>query len=343
MGFLAANVSPSRPHSSMTEPQTPKQDLEIQQAVTHTLFEEPVTVAETNAAWETLSTRIKSHTVRDITSAPSQRGPGQRVSDFSRSITRRRIWQVAAAVLVIATAATAAPFALPQLSLLLSSPPHELIAPRGQRVTATLPDGSVITLAAGSTARWSRSFGKESRDIDLEGEAYFDVVHDARRPFRVRARNGVAEDVGTRFAMRAWPELAQVEVSVEEGIVDFADTAATPVSLQSKSPNVIRTRLEAGQRGLLAANGQVQVTDNAEIALSWVSGALQFEDTPLVQALPVIERWYDVTLHVDSQLAERRLSARFETQSLAQLLSALGLALNAHVDINGRSATLQSR
>ncbi len=55
----------------------------------------------------------------------------------------------------------------------------------------------------------------------LEGEGYFEVTHDARRPFRVHAGDALTEDLGTRFVVRAYPELAAVDVAVAEGVVSL--------------------------------------------------------------------------------------------------------------------------
>lgn len=266
---------------------------------------------DTDAAWAALSARLDAPVVRPITSAPSMRRPAR--------------WPRVAAAAALVLAAIGGWRALAPSTI-------ELVAPTGQRVSRTLPDGSTITLAAGSRARWSRDFGAATREVQLDGEGYFDVVHDTTRPFRVRARDGVAEDVGTRFVVRAWPELPHLEVAVEEGIVALADTA------QARSAR--GTLLSAGQRGVLTDDGRVAVSTDVDEALGWIRGELVFDDTPLREALPAIGRWYGVTLTADATMADRRLTARFAQQPLEQLLEALGLALNARVRRDGTSITL---
>ena len=61
--------------------------------------------------------------------------------------------------------------------------------------------------------------GGGTREVELEGEAYFAVVHDAARPFAVRAHGAVATDVGTAFDVRAYPEDAGARIAVTEGAV----------------------------------------------------------------------------------------------------------------------------
>ncbi len=281
-----------------------------------------VTPAETAAAWAAVAARLDVDVVRPITSAPSLQTAPTRPG-----AVRPWLLRAAAVIVVIAGAASA--------RLLTSRGMSELVAPRGQRISATLPDGSSLTLAAGSRARWSRDFGATERTLLLDGEAFFSVVHDTTRPFRVRARHSVIEDIGTRFAVRAWTELPDVEIIVEEGRVSVRDTTVTSRPLG--------TELQAGQRGLLPVRGPVVVSTLPASALAWVDGTLQFDKVALSEALPVLERWYDVTIVVDASLTRRRLSARFETQPIAQLLVPLGVALNARVQQTGNVITIAPR
>jgi transmembrane sensor len=206
-----------------------------------------------------------------------------------------------------------------------------IAAPLGRDVMAQLPDGSRVTLAAGSRLRWGGRFGRGARDVALEGEGYFDVVHDEARPFRVRTRNAVAQDVGTRFVVRAWPELPAVDVAVEEGVVALMDTLHPPMERA--------TLLRAGQRGRLRASGVV-VTDDVASALDWMRGELMFDESPLTEVLPAIGRRFDVSVTADSALAGRRLTARFTAQSLQDVLPALRMALGVRVEISGRTVHL---
>jgi transmembrane sensor len=277
-----------------------------------------VRAEETEEAWQQLQARLPREAggvVGTITAHTGDRRP------------RPRWWSYAAAAVL-----TVGAVGLWQRQ---STARDVVSAPLGQRVAVTLPDGSTITLAAGSTASWVRGFRGGQRDITLEGEAYFEVVHDSTTPFLVRARDGVAQDVGTRFIVRAWPELTQLEVAVEEGVVALADSAAARTVPVAK-----RVQLRAGQRGRLGPDGAVAVLPVDSAAFSWLTGALAFTDVPAQEAVAVIGRWYGVQIAVAPALAERRLTARFVSQPLPQLLDALALSLGATVDRRGMQITL---
>ena len=207
-----------------------------------------------------------------------------------------------------------------------------LTAPRGREMTAVLPDGTRLTLAAGSTASWSATFGRPTRDVTLQGQGLFDVVHDGAHPFRVHTRDAIAEDIGTRFVVRAWPELSGVEVAVVEGVVALAD------SLHAGTDRGVT--IHAGQRGRLTPDGQVLVTADAGASLAWAHGELAFDNRPLSEVLPEISRRFDVEIGADSALADRRLSARFAAQSLDDVLNALAASLDVRVLTSGRVITL---
>lgn len=277
---------------------------------------------DTDASWRTLSARIAdAGNVDDLTR--------RRTDKQVAAATRARPWlrrtaQVAAALLVVAGGT-----AIWRSS---GNSDRTLQAPRGRDVTATLPDGTRLTLAAGSSATWSASFGRTTRDIALQGQALFDVVHDAAHPFRVHTRDAIAEDIGTRFVVRAWPELASVEVAVEEGIVALADSARA----RTDRGAIIR----AGQRARLLRDGQVVVTTDADASLAWTHGQLAFDNQPLTEVLPEIARRFDVEIRADAALNGRRLSARFAAQSLDEVLKALAMSLDVRVVTSGRTITL---
>ena len=215
-------------------------------------------------------------------------------------------------------------------------PTAELTAPNGQRVTEILGDGSRVVLNAGSRLRYSRSIQSHSRDVYLEGEAYFEVTHDARRPFRVHANGGVAHDLGTRFTVRAYPEMTRIDVAVVEGKVSLRRDQEAP------SDSIV---LQPGQLGRLSASDQPVIVPGADVSAytGWTSGTLVLENVTLGEAIPQLERWLDVDIAVpDRAFASRRIFVRFRDETAEQALDALSLALGARYERAGRVITLHA-
>jgi transmembrane sensor len=276
---------------------------------------------DVNAAWLQLQAGVS-------------RGPAA-VPSSARVVQRRpQIIRIAASIVVVAGA----------LSLWWSTRSSQVdVRPAtlvtvataaGERKDITLRDGSRVTLNAVSSITYDTS-ATGARDLTLDGEAYFEVRHDARRPFRVLAHGSVTEDVGTRFVVRAYRELPRTEVAVAEGMVRLARMAGDTSS----------HLLTAGQVGTLDAHGPPRVSQGAEGEryFGWMRGVLAFEGVPLRDAVPLLERRYGVSVALaDSALANRRVFARFEHEPVEQAMDAIALALGAVLEKDGRTFTLST-
>ncbi len=218
--------------------------------------------------------------------------------------------------------------------------------PRGQRATFQLSDGTRLVLAAESRLRVPVDYGRRVREVSLEGEALFEVVHDSTRPFRVRARDAIAEDIGTRFDMRAYPEDRAVAVAVAEGAVALgrADTADTGAPSMGDAPQGVVLR--QGELGTLDSGGRVTTATGAVVAtyLAWADGRLHFVETPLPEVARAVGRWYDLDVRIEGEaLAARTVTAEFGAQPADELLRALALAVGARVIRSGKVVTLRAR
>jgi transmembrane sensor len=222
--------------------------------------------------------------------------------------------------------------------------PGDYRTSRGQYATIRLADSTAVTLAPESHLAVSARFGDGARELSLEGEAIFSVRHDAARPFRVRARNAVIEDIGTKFDVRAYAGDATVTVAVVEGSVEItseqSDSAATGV------PRPRGVALVAGAVGTLDRRGAALAQHTAAVAsyLGWATGRLSFVDRPLPEVLATIARWYDLDIRVsDAGLMQRRVNAEFSTQSPSEMIDALAAAVGARVERSGSVVTLRAR
>ncbi len=211
---------------------------------------------------------------------------------FASELTpRRRPWTAVVAACAAAVIAAIA-FRTGKLPTSPSqpAPPHVYATVSGQRAELRLPDGTRVVVAPKSRVRLAADFGRERRDVYLDGEAYFEVVHDSTRPFSVFAGNASTRDVGTAFAVRSYPGERAVRVVVREGKVAMSGAGL----------------LEAGDVGRLGASGEASVRHRANVAalLGWTRGELAFEDAPVAQVLGDLSRWYGVEVGVsDSTIA----------------------------------------
>jgi ferric-dicitrate binding protein FerR (iron transport regulator) len=250
---------------------------------------------------------------------------------------QRKSWRRGPAIAAVALLAIGS--VLAARALLLDSAPspgteHVVTVPRGERGRFRLPDGSQVMLAAGSTLRHPANFRADSREVTLEGEAYFAVEHDARRPFRVRAGDLVATDLGTEFLVRAYPEDAGARVVVRSG--EVAIRAAVTEAARGKD-QVVRP----GELGRLEPSGlpRVERADTAAY-FAWTQGTLVFDGTPLREALPQLSRWYNLEFHLaDTSLGGIPLSGRLDQTLGETRLDLLAGSLGLKQDRQGRVVT----
>jgi ferric-dicitrate binding protein FerR (iron transport regulator) len=171
--------------------------------------------------------------------------------------------------------------------------------------------------------------------VQLTGDAFFDVKHDASKPFGVRVKGAFIEDVGTSFSVESDAGDA-TSVSVVSGSVRLRGIDA---------PETEGVLLSAGDRGDIDAMGHTrvarQVVGSDDVA--WTAGKLVFRDAPLSRVAAELQRWYGVTLQADdSILYQRHVTAQFSGEPIDQVLRILQLAVDARIDRQGDTATLHS-
>ena len=197
----------------------------------------------------------------------------------------------------------------------------------GKRDSLRLPDGGRVVLGPASRLVVAAAYGRGTREVELHGEAYFDVVHDTTRPFVVRAGNVSVHDVGTSFGMRA-DSGRFVQVVVTSGSVMLRSAVTADSGLL----------LAAGDVGTVHADGRVASghTGAAGQYLSWMRDSLVFRDASLAEVSEELRRWYGVVLRVeDPSLAERHLTMTFAGDPLDRVLRVIGLGLGADIERRG--------
>ena len=205
---------------------------------------------------------------------------------------------------------------------------REYATPRGRRAVLRLLDGTEITLNADSKLRAPVTFAARQRDVYLEGEAYFSVVHDVARPFIVHTAGGAIQDIGTRFGVHAYGGAERERVAVVEGAVALAGTP-----------------LRAGQVATLSRTGTIRVLRNARVTdeVAWTRGRLVFTNVPLEEAAERLGRWYDLAVRViDPALARRPVTGSYGDEPVAQVLTLITAAVGARYEWQGRSVTIST-
>jgi transmembrane sensor len=276
--------------------------------------------------------------------APAPR-PRRPAAVRPRGPLSRPLLRVAAALLVVAGGAAAVmrPWAGGRAERVAEAV-RVIRAEPGRLVTVPLVDGTRVTLAAGSTLHVPASYGEQARDVVLEGQAYFDVVPDTARPFRVRSGRTTTQVLGTKFGVRAYPDDSAVAVVVREGRVSVRRAPADAGGGAPAGRDAVV--LASGDRAQLVGSGTLQVARQVDVEreLGWVQGRLAFDDVPLRDVLRELARWHATPVHVeDPALASTPVSAAFGSEPLREMVELLALSLDARVQLRDGALYITDR
>lgn len=201
----------------------------------------------------------------------------------------------------------------------------------GQRITVTLSDGTNVTLAPQSALNIPEDFGSDTRNLTLNGEAYFDVSSADRVPFIVKAGNTSTRVLGTRFVVKHYETDPSVWVAVESGKVSVGEEKTETKGVEQGISETVDGK---PLRSTILTPGQVAIYDGLEISVSsrddladytdWLHSRLTFRSAPLDEALETLTRWYGVNFNVsDSRLRESRITGSLPYGSLEDMLKTL--------------------
>ncbi len=233
-------------------------------------------------------------------------------------VTRPRILRVAAAIAVAAVGISL--FAI----LTLRKATEMTTIAFNTMQTIKLPDGTRATFDVGSTLAYDRDFGNAgTRDVFLDGEAYFEVARNDKSPFVIHAGIGRIEVLGTKFNVRAWKRSKQVIVAVQEGKVSFQKEGNRDTSGVVYLTRSTVSRLAEGQ--------SPSPPEDADIArhVSWMKREIYFQNTPVPEVLTQLERWYRVTIETaDSSMLKSSITIFIENKPLIDNLNLISVMMN---------------
>ncbi|SEO33583.1 protein of unknown function [Mucilaginibacter gossypiicola] len=204
---------------------------------------------------------------------------------------------------------------------------NSLLVPSGAHYQiVVLPDGTKVWINAASSLRYPTAFTGSERRIELKGEAYFEVAHNAAKPFRVASNNQTVEVLGTHFNISAYDDDSAVKTTLLEG----------KVKVTSAANHVTRFLLPGQQAVLGKSTFSVNAVETGE-AVAWKSDQFEFQDDNIQHIMRVIARWYDMQVTFDGPIPEDKFGGTINRNSgVAESLSILELTGKVHFHIEGR-------
>jgi len=194
---------------------------------------------------------------------------------------------------------------------------NTLKVPYGKKFDVILSDGTHVYLNSGSSLRYPIAFIQgASRQVFLTGEAYFDVKEDKKHPFVVNANEIDIQVLGTKFNVSNYPEDANINTVLVEGVVKLKRTA-------EKLSNSESVTLEPGHKGEWHKNNNEITIRNVDTGLytAWLNGKLVFRNTSFKQIREALQRHYNVIIkNKNGHLEEQLFDATFDVETIDQIL-----------------------
>ncbi len=190
---------------------------------------------------------------------------------------------------------------------------NTISTPRGGQYQVILPDGTKVWLNAASALKFPTAFAGNTRNVELMGEAYFEVAKNAARPFTVKVDHMQVKVLGTHFNIMAYQDESAIKTTLLEGAVRLNDGSATSL-------------LRPGQQGIIKGNN-IQVTEvDVAQTIAWKNGFFEFNRASIYDIMKQVSRWYDVEIVYEGKIPNDEFVGKIERNvKLSQVLHILEL------------------
>ncbi len=192
----------------------------------------------------------------------------------------------------------------------------EIQVPYGKMQTETLPDGTIVTLNAGSVLRYPEKFDSDKRYVEFTGEGFFDVSEGKNCPFIISTKGYDVKVLGTSFNLQNYVESEHLSLTLCSGKIQLI-FEEEQISLRPGEQLLLNKQNNELERSKV----------NVRNYTSWMKGKLYFNKTPIEEVVRMLERYYDCRIELDSRsVFTNKVSGTHDNKSLEAVLHSIELA-----------------
>lgn len=247
---------------------------------------------------------------------------------FRQRANRYRVWLAAATVALLITMSG-------WLYMMSDSDPSFVVASNNTGIVQniSLPDGTVIKLNNCSKLIYPEHFSGDLREVFLEGEAYFDVAHDKKHPFIVRAGELKIRVLGTKFTVNASSRVPQITATLIEGSIE---AVTGKKNILMKPNQKLKFDVNSGRMSL------TELT-NANREIKWTQNVWMLSDTPLLDICQRLEQQFNVKFIImNDELINKSFTGEFYTnESLESILKTMQISTSFKYEWKGKNIVLK--
>jgi ferric-dicitrate binding protein FerR (iron transport regulator) len=207
---------------------------------------------------------------------------------------------------------------------------NTIATPNGGQYKIVLPDGSTVWLNAASSIRFPISFTGKDREIEMRGEAYFEIVKQPGRPFIIKimapsAMGGKIEVLGTSFNISAYQDESAVSTTLLEGSLRW----------QKGNESIV---MEPGERVIVNEKGKTSLLKgvNTDEVIAWKNGLFNFEASDIQIVMREIARWYDIEVYYKAPVSAHFMGTISRQADISEVLRMLESTGEVHFSVEGR-------
>jgi ferric-dicitrate binding protein FerR (iron transport regulator) len=232
------------------------------------------------------------------------------------------------------------------------SPLSQVTTKPGSKTQIQLPDGSIVWLNASSNLTYDKDFGKTLREVNLTGEAFFDVMKDPSHPFIIHTKVIDVKVLGTQFNVKAYPNDSYTETSLIRGSVEVTvknrpnekhylkpnEKVSVANNILNESEPAVQT-ITRSKPFILTQPLTYYHVDSTLIETSWVENKLIFQENETFREVALkMERWYGINMNfADEEIGSYHIYGSFTNETITQALDALREGFRFHYKITGNN------
>lgn len=204
---------------------------------------------------------------------------------------------------------------------------------KGQQYPLRLSDGSLAMLDAGSSITFPVVFTGNNREVQVQGQVWFEIAKDSSRPFIVKHNNTQIQVYGTHFNVKAYDDEPDLRVTLAEGSIKVTNGTTNRL-------------LVPGQQAILSRNNSaIRIDDHADIdeTIAWKNGLFEYKSKDITYVMRDVARWYNIEIVYDGPKPTDTFTGGFSRSvTLTELLTILEIS-RVHFKLEGRKLTVLSR
>lgn len=201
---------------------------------------------------------------------------------------------------------------------------NKIETPAGGKYQVNLPDGSMVWLNASSSLRFPALFSGDTREVELTGEAFFDVAKNKNKPFKVITKDQIVEVLGTQFNINSYADEGSIKTTLIEGSVKiiYKDKVVLLTPGQQFQPKNLNVKV---------------VEADTEEVVAWKNGYFLFKNEDIQSIMRKLSRWYNVEISYSGEIPQVGFGGNISrSKDISEVLNVLQLTNAVHFKVEGR-------